>query len=900
MAAKKTSKGQMINRNLLPNLNDNFYERFRPKPKIEVKTNVLVALIIFSFTLITYWITQNRSVTFWDVGEYIACSSILGVPHPPGNPLYIIIGRTFALLGLGLPHALVVNSISGLMSALAVMFTYLFTVKLVSMFESNKSLIITAGIIAALYNAFSFTFWNNAVEASVYPARDLVINSTIYLTLLWVEKSRNLSHQNILLVIVYIFFLGFSIHQTALQTVPAVLFIVLYPIFMANLNKSSFWIRAVIYFILGLIIYFTFIEVGKNYDIPDLAKIATGIYFFIITYIHLRDRISNKAWLLGIIFVAIALSPHLFLLIRSALRPFINEGHPHNLELFSDYVLRRQYGVVSFLERRATAYYQFTHHFLRYFFWQFFHADTIAGWIKMPSALIATLARLVVLFLGFFGIWFQAKKNKHSFIYLLSFFLMSSFAMIFVMNLSDAEVRNRDYFFVSAYYLWGVWMAIGSIGLIKLIAGNKSKLVKPLILAFLFLPILNFTSQYVIHDRSEEFIALDYGLNFLNSLEENAIIFTNGDNDTFPLWYAQAVYDPNAFENIYPATDIYSDQESEKAVLKAVARKKNELSGIRPDVTVANLSLLNTPWYIRHLRDIEGVLFNIPDRHIDDIRPMRSDRPRQITISSPNNEDSFTINIPPNKPLLIKDIAAIQIIRDNYGRRPLYMAVTVADEIVFHDFLRNEGKVNRIVSREQPNQTNIERLKNNLKNVYSYRSIFDDSVYKDENMRNLITNYGAAYMRVSQYYHRKDDLNKAADYLAKAIRFIQNNTRFYPSLVQMYIEAENSENALKFIDKILTEDPQDIRFYMQAATIHIEEDNIDQAFDVFEKAISHQVTASEIISFIYYLADHYHEYTKGIEALTKISEYDDSPALQKFISNLMTAKDSLDNSITPN
>jgi len=96
---------------------------------------------------------------------------------------------------------------------------------------------------------------------------------------------------------------------------------------------------------------------------------------------------------------------------------------------------------------------------------------------------------------------------------------------------------------------------MGDLALVTL--WNSKPVRVALLLIMCLLPVSNFISQYKIHDRSQEFIALDYGLNFLNSVEENAIIFTNGDNDTFPLWYAQAVKDPFAKENIYPARDVY-------------------------------------------------------------------------------------------------------------------------------------------------------------------------------------------------------------------------------------------------------------------------------------------------------------------------------------------------------
>lgn len=871
-----------------------FSDRMRPRRIVNPSINRLLAFLIFLSALIVYWITQNRSVTFWDVGEYITCSSILGIPHPPGNPFYIILGRFFTILGGNIHHALIVNSISGLMAALAVMFVYLFTVKFVSMIDDNKYLIHISAIIAALYTAFSFTFWNNAIEASVYPGRDLTINLVIWLILVWVEKTRDYSHQNYLLLIIYVFFIGFSIHQTSLQIMPAVLFIVIYPLLIHTVKTGQFWIRFAVYIIFALLLYFVFIEIGKAIHIPDMAKIVTGAFFCLISFFYLKEKIPLKVWLWGIVFLFLALTPHIYLFVRSELRPFINEGHPHNLELFSDYVLRRQYGVTSFIERRATFYYQMTHHFLRYFFWQFFHADTIGKWLGTSPALIAGLAKSVVLFLGFGGIYYQFKKNKHSFAYLLAIFLMTSLAMIFVMNLSDEEVRDRDYFFVSAYYLWAVWMAIGSIWLIRLIQDNGKKILHVASVFILLLPIINFASQYFIHNRSREFIALDYGLNFLNSLEENAIIFTHGDNDTFPLWYAQAVYDPYAFEHIHPARDVYSDPETEAAVAHAIRIKTAELKGIRPDVSVANLSLLNTPWYIRHLRDLEGIHFNIPDEQIDNIRPLRVDRDREITIVNPNRpEDRFTVYLERDRILFIKDISAIQIIRDNYGRRPIYFAVTIADEIVFQEHLRNEGMVNRLVPTRHIDQIDLERLKFNVKEIYSYRSIFDDDVHKDENMQKLITNYGAAFMRISQHYHREDNMSLAAYYLEKAIRFVQNRARFYTGLVQLYLDAGEYENALRTIENALPETPHNINLYIQGAFINFEQDSIDEGFSFFSRAIDSGVYSPELISYIYLASKDYDNIDRGIELLERMRGFDTHQIIPEYLETLRVIRDTL-------
>ncbi|HNU98160.1 MAG TPA: DUF2723 domain-containing protein, partial [Candidatus Syntrophosphaera thermopropionivorans] len=171
----------------------------RPQALVPSKTNTIVAWIVFAFALIIYMLTQARSLSFWDSGEYATCISILGVPHPPGNPFYILFGRALvSLFGNIFPHAVIAAFISGLASAFAVMFTYLVTVQLTSMFKIKPWQSMFAGVIAALYTAFSYTFWMNAVEAEVYAGLVFFINLIIWLTLKWVQNSRDFNKQNYL------------------------------------------------------------------------------------------------------------------------------------------------------------------------------------------------------------------------------------------------------------------------------------------------------------------------------------------------------------------------------------------------------------------------------------------------------------------------------------------------------------------------------------------------------------------------------------------------------------------------------------------------------------------------------------------------------------------------------
>ncbi|MDP8322551.1 MAG: DUF2723 domain-containing protein, partial [Candidatus Stygibacter australis] len=218
---------------------------FKPQDVINKQLNKFIAVAVFTISLVVYVLTLARSLSFWDCGEYITCSSILGVPHPPGNPFYILLGRFFtALAGNQFFHTAIVNFMSAFFSALAVMFTYLITVKFISMWVKKDEVIFAylTGFIAAMYIAFSYTYWSNAIEAEVYGGLAFFLNLIIYLTLIYIEKSENFSHQNYLMLIIYLFFLGFGVHQTVLQLAPAVLFIVIYPnVCEAFKNKEKFW-----------------------------------------------------------------------------------------------------------------------------------------------------------------------------------------------------------------------------------------------------------------------------------------------------------------------------------------------------------------------------------------------------------------------------------------------------------------------------------------------------------------------------------------------------------------------------------------------------------------------------------------------------------------------------------
>ncbi|MDY0299065.1 MAG: DUF2723 domain-containing protein [Candidatus Cloacimonadaceae bacterium] len=863
----------------------------KPQAIVNKKYNRIVAWLIFAVTLAVYVATQARTMSFWDSGEYATCISILGVPHPPGNPFYIVFGRAIvALLGGFISHAVIAAFISGLASAFAVMFTYLFTVKLVSMMKVQAWEAMIAGVIAALYTAFSFTFWMNAIEAEVYSGLVFFVNLILWLTLVWLEKSEDYSHQNILLLIVYLFFLGFCVHQTALQVAPAVLFIIVYPLLQKGILKDNFWFKVVGYTFAIMAGYFIFGAIGKGLAIDEFDKWGFAVVTLLILAYELREVFGARFWQISFLLVLIGLSSHIYLMIRAADRPFINEGHPSTVSSFMDYVLRKQYGNTSFIVRRAKFFSeQINFHFFRYFGMQWFPDGIMAPFVKTSSALGKSIGQLLIAFLGLAGAMYQRRLNKHSFRYFLTVIIFTTIVMVFVMNLSNAEVRDRDYFFVVAYNMWAIWLGIGVIGLISLVKGKLARYIVMSIM--LILPVTNMLSQYHVHDRSQEYIALDYGVNFLNSLEENAIIFTNGDNDTFPLWYAQAVEDPHAKEHVYPANDVMPSSQAKDAIESAMKYKNKYLRGIRKDVSVANLSLLNTAWYIKQLRDKEGIQFNMTETQIDDMYITQINK--NLSIPGTEATGSFEVQLEQtpswrsNEPFYrVSDQAVMQIIEDNFGHRPIYFAVTCESYIGFEKFTRNEGMVARVVSREAEDQADIERLITNIDEVYEYRSIDDDRVFKDGNMKRLVLNYGSGFVRAATHFAEIGDSERALSYIQRGRIFIEDEIKLTDFYTKMYTHNKDWDSLDSFVDNVIFRHAQGWRIYISFVLTHLIENDPANAARFIEKGLLSFPQEQTFAQVALYYAEQAGYTEKALEILKRAKsnlQYDVEPYIAELI-----------------
>jgi len=248
--------------------------------------------------------------------------------------------------------------------------------------------------------------------------------------------------------------------------------------------------------------------------------------------------------------------------------------------------------------------------------------------------------------------------------------------------------------------------------------------------------------------------------NMLSTVEENGILFTNGDLDTYYAWDLQ--------------------------------NREN----YRADVAVVNLSLLNTPWFIKLVKDEMGVIFNLPDSQIDSAQdvvssplyPLRLNSNKKIIIPGNNKHEGFNVEYNRNDILSTSDLAVIKIIKDNYGNRPIYFPATCGSVSGFGDHLMNEGMADKVVSSSGSSQFNLDKLINNLNNVYEFDGIEENYDKVDSNTRRLFNNYGATFLRASIEYKIKGEYDQAVNYFERGLVFIEDKERFYPNLINLATE----------------------------------------------------------------------------------------------------------------
>jgi len=855
------------------------------KTKKWILVRNISAIVVFLVTLIVYVLTSQPTVPFWDCGEFIACSYTLGVPHPPGATLFILWGRLFSLLPLGVEIAQKINWMSSLFNALAIGVFFIFLARIINRWfgqvkNAIETMIVIVGAAAgSFFAAFGTTYWNNGLEAEVYGFAMLVTSLVLYFALLWSEKRKDPRADRYILLSAFLMYLGIGAHMTVLIIMPPlflfyiivdrnkrtnlifwlswfILFMVAieFNVFVENLisafiifglasimskNKGSknlliailcIWatIQLVLLFkgttIPGLI----FKEYGLSGLTPNIRVALSQLILVGVALAALIFKSDAREWRLGfltILLAIIAFSLNSYTIIRSRANPYVDENDPETITAFRDYMDRKQYGQETMWQtmfrRKGKWVNQFGTH-MRMGFWGFFRKQWLNP-TKIPLAV--TLNGWIFFIFALIGLTYSIYKKPKWGLLLFLTTLISTLGLIIYLNFSDGtawmhmEVRDRDYFYTPGFMMMGGLIGLGFASIMSLIYRNRIELKQFLrrlgpvtffsiagasiillaltkssqpyfigvaalciFLGFIFetlkipeknetrpkklstgenaliiiiailalgIPSIGVASYWFINNRSRNYIPFDYAYNILQSCDENAILYTNGDNDTFPLWFLQAV---------------------EK---------------VRTDVKIVNLSLINTNWYIKQLKNNMGVHITLSDEQIDRLRPY----PHPLTGGLVRIQDIMVRHIFENANVVrsITQINADSAETTFDFDPPIYFAVTVSNDNKkeYDNYLSMEGLVYKVTTEPLGRRVNAERMKHNIFDVYRFTGLKDSTIYKDENSTKLLQNYTTGFITLAMEYQKANDTIQALnaiDRMFKVIPYEWRGTSFAGSI----------------------------------------------------------------------------------------------------------------------
>ncbi len=803
-------------------------------------THRIVAGAVFVYALVLYLLTMAPTVSFWDSGEFISVVYELQVGHPPGAPFYMLLGHLFTMFVPDEHVAFTVNLLSVVASAGTILLTHLVIVHLVREWRVPRAewtgvdhvSALAGGVIGACTFAVTDSFWFNAVESEVYALSMFFTAAVVWLVMRWSTLARReemslrgsrhpfgLKANRYLVLIAYLFGLALGVHLLNLLAIFFIALIVFFTEFdRPEWNARERWVRIAGAGVVSMLAFF-FIYPGVVTKLPQWAgESGAPMLFFLavfaivsfgVYYTQQRNmRLANLALLCAAV-VIIGFSTYALIFIRSAADPPIDLMDPETPESFVSYMNREQYGSPPLLKgatfddelnrigaesklfpRRYSTNpqhwqvyrrydsdweffleYQIGHMYLRYFLWNFAgrasdlkDAPAVTGFefvdesIIQDAPLFTTPSEeasrnayfLLPLLLGLIGAALHFHYDWRRAFAVSILFFVTGIGIIIYLNQSPIQPRERDYSYVASFFAFSLWVGIGASGVLELardaLAQRKEQFRKGAVLggaALLFaaVPGWMMVENYDDHDRSGAYIAHDYAYNMLMSVAENAILFTNGDNDTYPLWYLQ------------------------------------EVEGIRTDVRVTNLSLLNTSWYVRQLkhqraRDSAPLPISIPDARIGQLGFIRWE-PREVSlpvdpasfrreeseVSLPQIDTSaiespMTWSLPGRqysqdlRYLYGADVVALDILQTAASRgweRPVYFAVTVArdGQLNLQNYFQMEGMTFRVVpirhdvpmGRIAPHVA-LDRLEE-----FRFGNLDDPDVYHNSVVRNMVDNY---------------------------------------------------------------------------------------------------------------------------------------------------------------
>jgi len=852
------------------------------------KINNITGWFVFTIALITYWLTMEQTASYWDCGEFIAVSYKLEVPHPPGAPLFLLIGRLFSFLAMGdvTQVAYWINFASVLASAFTILFLFwsvvLFGRKLLNIHkeseitDSHTWLLMGAGLVGSLAYTFSDTFWFSAVEAEVYAMSSFFTAWVVWAMLKWDVIEDESRANRWLILIFYMMGLSIGVHLLNLVTIPALSLIYYFKKYKPTLTgilATMFVSLLLIYFINDIVIpgLPSFAGYMEIFFVNSLRlPFNSGIIFFILLLVgglvygiyltHQKGYIIGNTFLLAFAFILIGYSCYTLVVVRANYNPPINQNDPSDPISFVSYLKREQYGSrplfsgpyydaqpvdmvegdpiykkgkdrYDLVDRKMSYKYDptrttilpriwiaeskneyeeilglkpnqkptfsdnlrflFKHQiswmYMRYFMWNFAGRESDiqgADWLgpkawfekDLPSSILDNKGRnnlfMIPFVLGLVGMFYQFVYDQKNMGVVSLLFLLLGVALVVYLNGPPSEPRERDYIYAGSYYAYCFWIGLAVIGLAKTFESFiKNKKLAAIIATVIGLtaPGIMLANNYDDHNRNHRYFSVDSAYNYLQSCAPNAVLFTGGDNDTFPLWYNQEVEgvrtDMRVIVLSYYNTDWYVAQSMRQTYESKALNYTLTLDNYRQggpndylpfqDLGIPSMNLRQFLDLIK--KDYKGLRYYktanvVPTKEI--FLDVDVEHVKKLNIL-PEGFDSLLVPMMRLKlkggGLEKKDLALLDLLATSNWERPLYVNQTSLDQfnVDLEPYVIQEGNAYRILPIENPNPritlVNTKVSMENMLTKFRFRGLDNPSGYYNQDYRNFVMNHRASF-----------------------------------------------------------------------------------------------------------------------------------------------------------
>ncbi len=462
---------------------------------------------------------------------------------------------------------------------------------------------------------------------------------------------------------------------------------------------------------------------------------------------------------------------------------------------------------------------------------------------------------LLPFILGIIGIVFMynrgAEGRKDLWVVSL-LFLMTGLAIVLYLNQTPLQPRERDYAYAGSFYAFTIWIGIGVLALyegLKRFVPDTASAGVATVLSLLLVPVLLAAENWDDHDRSNRYTARDFGANYLNTCAPNAIIFTNGDNDTFPLWYNQEVEgvrtDVRVCNLSYFQTDWYIDQMKSKAYesdplpisfthdqyvqgnrdvvylmedprLKGSVELKKALEFVKDDNPRTKLEQADNAAYIPSKK-----LFYVVDKAAviknKVVEPQDYDK----------IVDTITIDFSSKHYITKDELMVLDMIANNNWERPIYFAITIGREkyLNLQDYFQLEGLAYKLVPIKTPSdgiafgKVNTRLMYANVMENFKWGNMNDPKVYIDENNGRMMQNIRNTFDRLASSLVAEGDNTKAAKVLDRCIELIPHKTvpynYFSMMMAETYFKAGQAQKGKEIITTIMDSYEEQLDYFFK-------------------------------------------------------------------------------------